>query len=93
MVQVGLDPRELRAPMTFTLQKLSTGCLGVMGSKPAAPTKSFSLTQYLLFNGLYCSALFLRLDPFELCLESAVAAEVVGAQKRQRKLFFRTLIF
>ena len=36
---------------------------------------------------------FLRLDPFQLCLESAVAAEVVGTQKRQRKLFFSTLIF
>ena len=35
-----------------------TGDVWGVVSNPAAPTKSFSLMQYLLVNGLYCSAFF-----------------------------------
>jgi len=51
-------PRKTHVSIRSYRAKTHTGGVGVVGSKPAASTKSFSLTQYLLVKGLYCSALF-----------------------------------
>ena len=56
-------------------------------SGPAAPTKSFSLTQYLFVNGLYCSALVCVWTFLAVFRVLAVAAEVIMAQKATQTIF------